>query len=376
MSRWDVVPIKHLGVLTVGRHFQRYELGVTGRPVIQIGDLDDQRAPMRRFEDDLPPRFEVRPGDLLITQLQPVRVRRWSGDTGWLGPRLVKFDPDPKRVDQLFAFHVLSWRLPDLESHLQGTTIPHLGAATLGELRVPAPPLVVQQELGRELEHATGLSAQLAMTADAISQLCGERLAALTEQLAFPADAPLARLRFLFDAASGTVPMEPSRELVFSEHGDRLVPASEADAVRGIDVRKARPVAVGDLVVRRLASGALEAAVAERAGCVSSRFPVLVPHPGADAGFIAHALRTRGVWRQTSARAEDRQRFFGLSQLLDLRVPALPGGEQARRAERLDHERAVNAEVTRAADRARSLLRSWTQRRMTDLLNAGERTAS
>jgi hypothetical protein len=366
--------MKHLGLLVVGRHFNRHELGDQGRPIVQIGDLKDPRRPRRRFGGRLPERYEVRPGDLLITQMRPVRVRRWSGEIGWLGPRLVKFDPDLTRVDLRFAFHALTLRLPDLDDQLQGTTIPHLSATALGELQLPMPTLEIQNQLGPQLDDTIDLGSQLDSTLQALRRLSAERLAGFTEELAFPTDVPLARLKFLFNAAPATADEKPGRELMLQGEDTKLVPAARTGGRRGGNGRMTRALAAGDLVVRRLASGALATAIAEQDGQVGSHLLVLVPRQDVDPRFFAHVLRTRHVRAQIGVRDEERHRF-GLSQLLDVHVPALPLSVQVDRARDLDYELTVVEEVDRTADLAEPLIRSWTQRRMTDLLSGRRRDA-
>lgn len=96
---WVVVPTGGLVRLVNGRAFKPAEWGKEGMPIIRIQNLNDSSKPFNYYEGDLPEKYRVRSGDILLS---------WSPDQAALRKRIAELTPrfkvaNPTRFKFLLA---------------------------------------------------------------------------------------------------------------------------------------------------------------------------------------------------------------------------------------------------------------------------------
>lgn len=104
-------PIGNLCALQNGRAFKPTEWSETGTPIIRIQNLNDPTRPFNYYSGDLPERFRVRNGDVLLswsgTPGTSFGCFRWSGVDGWLNQHIFNVRLDQDRViPDYFVLHV------------------------------------------------------------------------------------------------------------------------------------------------------------------------------------------------------------------------------------------------------------------------------
>lgn len=105
------VPIGELCELQNGRAFKPTEWSESGAPIIRIQNLNDPRKAFNYYSGDLPERFRVRRGDVLLswsgTPGTSFGCFRWSGPDGWLNQHIFNVRLNEQRVlPDYFVFHV------------------------------------------------------------------------------------------------------------------------------------------------------------------------------------------------------------------------------------------------------------------------------
>lgn len=118
---------------------------------IQMDDLFQMN-----FSDHERIEFELKPGDVLICEGgEPGRAAIWRGsrENCYFQKALHRARPLPEKIKPEYLVHLL-WHLSHsggLADHVTSATIAHLTGAKLKRLRIPVPPLELQQTFARRV---------------------------------------------------------------------------------------------------------------------------------------------------------------------------------------------------------------------------------
>lgn len=135
------------------------DLGI-GLPVIRIGDVNS--GPGGKFYDgDFPKEVLISDGDLLISMSGDFKILEWSYGPGLLNQRVCKLDFKTPDVLKRFVYHYLEEPLQRVHDATSMSVLKNLSNAVLGDLKVPVPPLEVQQEIVSILDKFTELEKEL-----------------------------------------------------------------------------------------------------------------------------------------------------------------------------------------------------------------------
>jgi restriction endonuclease S subunit len=155
-----LMPIGDLCDLLNGRPFtpEQWESADSGGlPIIRIQNLNSPKSSFNYFSGDVAEKNVVTTGDLLFS---------WSGSRGtsfgahiWSGPRAVlnqhifKVVVDEAVVSKRYMLHALNRAVAEIEENLHGGVgLVHITKGNLERIRVPVPPLEVQQQIVAEIE--------------------------------------------------------------------------------------------------------------------------------------------------------------------------------------------------------------------------------
>lgn len=166
------VPLGEIGEFVRGGGFSKADLTENGRPAIHYGQIYtafriSTDIALSRVSDDVAISAQIaKPGDLLIaiSDVTPTNVGRavvWLGETEVsIGGDILAFrhNLNPKYVAYFFDSKDFALQKAPL---VTGATIRHLSAKTLSKIRVPVPPVEIQNEIVRILDAFTELEAWL-----------------------------------------------------------------------------------------------------------------------------------------------------------------------------------------------------------------------
>jgi type I restriction enzyme S subunit len=146
---WTATTLGEIGEYHNGRGFKKAEWSQTGRPIIRIQNLTDAAKPFNHYEgDDVDPRHEVHPGDLLVSWAATLDVFRWGGSEAVLNQHIFKVD---SYIDPDFHFYVLKRMLNALYAQSHGSGMVHITRARFDSTPVALPPLEEQRQIASEL---------------------------------------------------------------------------------------------------------------------------------------------------------------------------------------------------------------------------------
>lgn len=136
---WPVQSLYDVADLTYGFPFKSnlFKENGEGLGVIRIRDIRDDYTATRTTEDaDL--KYRVADGDILVGMDGAFHMGRWAGGVAWLNQRVVRFRPKAG-IPRSWLFWVTMEPIKTLESTIVGTTVAHLSARDLKEMRVLVP---------------------------------------------------------------------------------------------------------------------------------------------------------------------------------------------------------------------------------------------
>lgn len=149
---WRVQGLYDIAELTYGFPFKSklFRSVVDGSGVIRIRDINGNRTNTYTTES-ADQKYRVRNGDILVGMDGEFHMGCWAGGEAWLNQRVVRFRPR-EGIPQSWLFLTARGPIKVLESTIVGTTVAHLSAKDLKEMRIVVPDPKVLERAGEALE--------------------------------------------------------------------------------------------------------------------------------------------------------------------------------------------------------------------------------
>jgi type I restriction enzyme S subunit len=137
-----------------------------GVPLVRIRDLNTGLSGTF-YSGEFDESYVVHDKDILIGMDGSFIPIRWKHGRALLNQRVCRIQDFSSDVVGDFLFYILKIELQTIEDNTQLSTVKHLSSRQLVDLRVPLPPLRVQQEIVSILDKFTELEAELEAELDA-----------------------------------------------------------------------------------------------------------------------------------------------------------------------------------------------------------------
>jgi type I restriction enzyme S subunit len=141
-----------------GVAFKPADWAEDGKQIIRIQNLTDPSKPYNLTKRQVASKYEVMPGDLLVSWSATLGVFIWSGaETALVNQHIFRVVPDLNRVHPGYLRHMLEDALIEMESHLHGATMQHVNRGEFLATTIPLPPLAEQKRISAILDAADDL---------------------------------------------------------------------------------------------------------------------------------------------------------------------------------------------------------------------------
>jgi type I restriction enzyme, S subunit len=151
----QLVPLGTLAEFINGLAFGPEDWGETGQPIIRIQNLRDPCKQFNRTMRPVPARYQVQPGELLVSWSATLGVFEWAGpEIGLLNQHIFRVIPDPSRVDVRYLRHGLEMAIQDVQRHLHGATMKHVNRGEFLSTSLFLPSIAEQRRVADLLDHA------------------------------------------------------------------------------------------------------------------------------------------------------------------------------------------------------------------------------
>jgi type I restriction enzyme S subunit len=119
-----------------------------GMPLIRIRDLPNRKFTETRFKGDFQDQYVVRKGDFLIGMDGEFRCYEWQGKDALLNQRVCRIqDFKTELVDPRYLYLNVNGYLERIEADTGFTTVKHISAKQILEIKFPLPPLQEQKRI-------------------------------------------------------------------------------------------------------------------------------------------------------------------------------------------------------------------------------------
>jgi len=163
------VPLGDIADFVNGVAFKPSDWQESGRRIVRIQNLTNPTKPFNRTNRMVDKRFEVVPGDVLVSWSATLGVFAWEGpDTALVNQHIFRVVPDLARVDRSYLRHMLAGALVEVERHLHGATMKHVNRREFLATAIPLPSLAEQKRISQVLDAADALRAK---SREALAQL-------------------------------------------------------------------------------------------------------------------------------------------------------------------------------------------------------------
>ena len=143
-----------------GRAFKPTEWCDSGVPIIRIQNLNDSAKAYNYFVGELPSRFKVCAGDVLLswsgTPGTSFGCFIWAGPDGWLNQHIFKVIPS-SGVSISYLYYAIGSVIDELVAKTHGSTMKHVVRGDFENTLVYVPPLAEQQRIVEILDRAAAI---------------------------------------------------------------------------------------------------------------------------------------------------------------------------------------------------------------------------
>jgi type I restriction enzyme S subunit len=159
--RASSAPLGDIADFVNGVAFKPADWEEAGKRIIRIQNLTDSTKPFNRTNRAVAKKYEVTPGDILVSWSATLGVFVWDGpDTALVNQHIFRVVPDVERIEANYLRHMLAGALVEMERHLHGATMKHVNRREFLATTIPLPPLAEQKRIAGILDAADALRAK------------------------------------------------------------------------------------------------------------------------------------------------------------------------------------------------------------------------
>ena len=158
-----------------GYAFKPSDWSDSGVPIIRIQDLTGNSYQANRYSGEYAKKYEVLPGDVLISWSASFGVYIWTAEKAVLNQHIFKVVFDKCKVDKSFFVFQVQNILERAESSSHGATMKHLTKPVFDALPFYLPPLDEQRRIAAVLDKVSDLIAKRRAQLDKLDDLVKAR---------------------------------------------------------------------------------------------------------------------------------------------------------------------------------------------------------
>jgi len=130
-------------------------------PLIRIRDIKEGKS-KTYYKGEVLEDYIIKKGDILVGMDGEFNLGRWKSQDALLNQRTLKISTKNLQVVlDGYLFHILKPLFKNIEKSITGSTVKHLSDKTIKQIKIPVPPLPVQEEIVKVLDAFTALEAEL-----------------------------------------------------------------------------------------------------------------------------------------------------------------------------------------------------------------------
>lgn len=148
---WSVKTVGDIGSYLNGFPFKPTQWRSEGLPIIRIQNLNDRNKPFNYYDGEVPDKYRIRDGDILISWSASLGTYRWNRGDAWLNQHIFKATPNLKELSDEFFYWVMVHGIERIAGNARGSTMKHVTGKEFGNSQIALPPLLEQKKIAHIL---------------------------------------------------------------------------------------------------------------------------------------------------------------------------------------------------------------------------------
>jgi type I restriction enzyme S subunit len=149
---WEIKKLGEVATYINGFAFKPEQWTDNGIPIIRIQNLNNPSAPYNYCDFEVPPKYLVEQGDILISWSASLGVYEWNNDNGYLNQHIFKVVFDKGNINKYYFKYAVASKLNIMLENLHGATMKHIVKKDFDNTLIPVPPLPEQEKIVSELD--------------------------------------------------------------------------------------------------------------------------------------------------------------------------------------------------------------------------------
>lgn len=155
---WEVKKLGDIATYVNGYAFKPNQWSDNGLPIIRIQNLNDNNAQYNYCDnDDIPSKYLVNKGDILISWSASLGVYEWLKNTAYLNQHIFKVVFDKLEINKYYFKYAVSSKIDHMVRNAHGATMKHIVKKDFDNTPIYYPPLQIQQQIVEELNCLTSI---------------------------------------------------------------------------------------------------------------------------------------------------------------------------------------------------------------------------
>ncbi len=154
---WEIKKLGEVATYVNGYAFKPEDWVDKGIPIIRIQNLNNPNAPYNCCNIEIPSKYIVERGDILISWSASLGVYEWMYERGYLNQHIFKVVFDKGNINKYYLKYAVTAKLKDMQKQLHGATMKHIVKKDFDNTLIPVPPLSEQERIVEELDCLSGV---------------------------------------------------------------------------------------------------------------------------------------------------------------------------------------------------------------------------
>ena len=154
---WEIKKLGEVATYVNGYAFKPEHWVEKGTPIIRIQNLNNPDASYNYCDFDIPSKYIVERGDILISWSASLGVYEWEHEKGYLNQHIFKVVFDKGNINKYYLKYAVSAKISDMLKNLHGATMKHIVKKDFDNTLIPVPPIAEQEKIVAELDCLSGI---------------------------------------------------------------------------------------------------------------------------------------------------------------------------------------------------------------------------
>ena len=152
---WEYKTLGEVATYINGFPFKPSDWGTDGLPIIRIQNLTGTQQLFNKCSrNDIPEKYIVRNGDVLISWSATLGVFEWKLDDAFLNQHIFKVVFDKVEINKRYFEYAILISINIMSQQTNGATMKHIRKGDFDNIEIPVPPLSEQQRIVDYLDSA------------------------------------------------------------------------------------------------------------------------------------------------------------------------------------------------------------------------------